>query len=128
MFWGRQLDAMVREDRLDQESLADLGITYAAETGDESLLESWVHMFSPIPYRFAKSECSESEGRLVPLTASFSEDHSGTRCLTSHSWAGPYSVFRFVYGIAYRRDSRSWSRNLPTSRSISCHGNDSSFR
>jgi hypothetical protein len=52
--WEQQFDSMVAADHLDQEAICDLGITYVAETGDESMLEApFVAALHPIflPHR-----------------------------------------------------------------------------
>lgn len=47
--WEQQLDSMIDSGHLDPVSVADLGVTYAAETGDNSLIGEHVPFL--LPYR-----------------------------------------------------------------------------
>lgn len=66
--WERQLEAILEEDRMDPETLADLGIAYAAETGDESLFRPPFSFFIELPpakWVFRQTEsasCTQSRG------------------------------------------------------------------
>lgn len=42
MPWERQLLSMIESNHMDEESIADLGVAYAAETGDASLYEGYI--------------------------------------------------------------------------------------
>lgn len=102
-FWEYQLVSMADNDHMDNDSLADLGVVYASETSDYSLIKN------PNPYLFFafapsgwillegsssdslssfSNEGSYSDSRLHELSQSISEvgyDDIGQACSASNS-------------------------------------------
>jgi hypothetical protein len=101
--WQEQLISIVEENSLDPDHIADLLVTYEAETGDESL-------------RGCGIEVLMSVGALRPGPKSWSGSKSGSKSKSrsrSRSWSGFWS--------------RSWSRSGSRSKSWSGSGSKSGY-
>lgn len=108
--WEQQLISMLEEGNLDAESIADLGIAYAAATDDLSLISSL-----PFLHSFVTTHqwgCSVSRTRISRKARSYSSD----------KWA--YRIASISKGHYVRRtsESRSKSQLMRGSKSISRAG------
>lgn len=90
--WEKQLDSMVESDHFSKDSFDDLGVAYAAETGDESLLgdsRAWRVMFQPIVSGYitlvgvGSLSCSE----FVSTQRSHSYPYNGLGRSSSSAWS-----------------------------------------
>jgi len=112
--WQKQLISIVEENSLDSDHIADLLVTYEAETGDESLRGCGVEVLVFI-------------GALCPWPRSRSRSGSWSM---SGSWSGSKSGPRSRSGSGYRSwsGSRSWSWSRSGSGSLSWSGSKSGSR
>lgn len=111
-FWEKQLNSMTESGRLDRDTLDDLAVVYAAETGDGSLFGA---VMSPAPIYTARltNYIREAHGGHIWRMGSRSAGSRlrGHQEYTSRSCAGSFSV-----AIA---ESRSTSRTVVTLGSFS---------
>lgn len=112
--WEQQLAAMLECGHLDQVAVSDLGVTYAAETGDISFVGELVH-WCPITSRpgMLLGPGSISYGRLIGR---------------SYSWSGGASHGDESVSMTSRGAIPSWSRSrggrLPRAHSVSYTGSE----
>jgi hypothetical protein len=106
--WEEQLQAMAEHEHLDRESIADLGVVYAAETGDESLIGgqlNWVFMV--VAPRIAHHDRDFQ----IKSTRSYSG-----RFGTSGSWSGMAdSAYIAESWSGARTGVKAWSYSMYTS-------------
>lgn len=107
--WEQQLLAMVEANHFDQDTIRDLGVVYAAETGDGSLIRSFmissslplrnvirngsvsmsnraVRYSSKSSSRVLSTTCSRSKGMLLSSSTSGSQANSSAP--RACSWSG----------------------------------------
>lgn len=102
-FWECQLASMADNDHMDDDSLADLGVVYASETGDYSLVQD------PNPYLFfvfAPREWILLEGSSSDSLHSFRAEGSYSGSVL-HDISG--SVSKVGYDDSGQSDSNSGS-------------------
>ena len=112
--WQEQLISIVEENSLDPNHIADLLVTYEAETGDESLrgcgIEVLIFMGALRHWSAVSVSRSRSGSRFRSGSVSESGSRSGFGSRTgSKSWSGS----RFRSGSKF--GSRSWSRSMSRS-------------
>lgn len=116
--WEQQLASMMEAGHLDENTRSDFSVTYAAETGDASLIES-------LPILFLAAVCSG-----WAWSGSSSYSRVGV-CVTSWSWVPPSQTqARDTYwtGSGLRAASTSLSRFTCGASSRSACGTDATSR
>lgn len=111
--WEQQLASMIDACHLDRNTKADFGVTYAAETGDSSLHESF-------SFLLFNAVCSG-----WPWAGSMSCSRVGVRVI-SWSWVAPLHPYWTESRL--RAASTSLSHNACIGSSCSGHGTNTTSR
>lgn len=110
-YWERQLDSMISENRLERESVADLGVVYAEETGDISLIA-----LQPICFLH---QCYYQSGVLNQWSDSYSSRHMRNASYASSHGDLLCESYSGFSPLTSANGSLSWSSFEPASFSLS---------
>lgn len=123
--WNEQLNSMMEADHLDGDTISDFGITYTAETGDDSFVRTQIS-FGHLPsarWKFNGSISISSSGErgvswseasgMTTVLSSFVRCRSGSASGRTSNCSESISIGRSFPNYA----SESWSRSICLNRS-----------